>query len=155
MYHVIQSVTIKSAIKNVVGLCLWVVYWLPWIPEPSTVNNKLKRREGSSWFNGEILWLNRANHKTELVIGGFSTENRIGGFSTEPLILFCDWRGLIKESPRWTRAFATFQFTIYCRRLWNLGYVLAACQEFFQNIVCWLSYCRGISYCPNLQTPRK
>jgi hypothetical protein len=37
------------------------------------------------------------------------TQNRISGFSTEsvlktsvlkPLILFCDWRGLIKESPR-------------------------------------------------------
>ena len=31
-------------------------------------------------------------------------QNRISGFSTEsvlkPLILFCDWRGLIKESPR-------------------------------------------------------
>jgi hypothetical protein len=39
---------------------------LPWIPEPS-VNNKLKRREGS------VL---------------------------KPLILFCNWRGLIKESSR-------------------------------------------------------
>jgi hypothetical protein len=32
------------------------------------------------------------------------SQNRISGFSTEsvlkPLILFCDWRGLIKESPR-------------------------------------------------------
>ena len=39
---------------------------VPWIPEPSTVNNKLKRREGSG----------------------------------STVILFCDWRGLIKESPR-------------------------------------------------------
>ena len=32
------------------------------------------------------------------------SQNRIRGFSTDsvlkPLILFCDWRGLIKESPR-------------------------------------------------------
>jgi hypothetical protein len=32
------------------------------------------------------------------------SQNRISGFSTEsvlkPLILFCDWRGLIKESSR-------------------------------------------------------
>jgi hypothetical protein len=32
------------------------------------------------------------------------SQNRISGFNTEsvlkPLILFCDWRGLIKESPR-------------------------------------------------------
>ena len=37
----------------------WSARGIPWIPEPSTVNNKLKCREG-----------------------------------------FCDWRGLIKESPR-------------------------------------------------------
>jgi hypothetical protein len=34
----------------------------------------------------------------------------------KPLILFCDWRSSIKESPRWTRAFTTFQFIIYCRK---------------------------------------
>ena len=70
-------------------------FTLPWIPEPSTVNNKLKRREGS---------------------GSTGTDSVL-----KPLILFCDWRGLIKESSRWTRAFATFQFIIYCQRFWNPG----------------------------------
>ena len=63
---------------------------LPWIPEPSTVNNKLKRREGSG--------------STGSLIKPRQSQNRISGFSTESvlklLILFCDWRGLIKESPR-------------------------------------------------------
>jgi hypothetical protein len=38
------------------------------VQKESKLNNKLKRREGSAWFNGEILWLNLANHKTELVV---------------------------------------------------------------------------------------
>jgi hypothetical protein len=46
---------------------------LPWIPEPS-VNNKLKRREGSGSTGG-------TDYGTDSVL--------------KPLILFCDWRGLI------------------------------------------------------------
>jgi hypothetical protein len=38
---------------------------LPWIPEHS-VNNKLKRREGSGSRQGSLL--KRANHKTELMV---------------------------------------------------------------------------------------
>jgi hypothetical protein len=61
--------------KQTAGIILLsCMYRLPWIPEPSTVNNKLKRREGFS---------------------AFSTESVL-----KALILFCDWRGLIKESPR-------------------------------------------------------
>jgi hypothetical protein len=51
---------IKYHITQQVMLC-------PWIPEPSTVNNKLKRREGSG-STGRFFDLNRANHKTELVV---------------------------------------------------------------------------------------
>jgi hypothetical protein len=50
--------------------CEWAFRKLPWIPEPSTVNNKLKRREGSGsteWFmnrfctktTNSVLWLER------------------------------------------------------------------------------------------------
>ena len=50
----------------------------------------MKRREGSG-STGDSLIKPR------------QSQNRISGFSTEsvlkPLILFCDWRGLIKESP--------------------------------------------------------
>ena len=69
----------------------WLASPLAWIPEPSTVNNKLKRREGSGSTGGDSLIKPR------------QSQNRISGFSTDsvlkPLILFCDWRGLIKESP--------------------------------------------------------
>ena len=62
----------------------------PWIPEPS-VNNILKRREGSGSTEDSLIKPRQS-------------QNRISGFSTEsvlkPLILFCDWRGLIKESSR-------------------------------------------------------
>jgi hypothetical protein len=75
---------------------------IPWIPEPSTVNNKLKRREGSG-STGRFFDSKRRQ-----------SQNRINGFSTDsvlkplilfcsvlkPLILFCDWRRLIKESSR-------------------------------------------------------
>ena len=65
---------------------------VPWIPEPS-VNNKLKRREGSDSGSTE-----------DSLIKPRQSQNRISGFSTEavlkPLILFCYWRGLIKESSR-------------------------------------------------------
>jgi hypothetical protein len=65
---------------------------VPWIPEPS-VNNKLKRREGSASGSTE-----------DSLIKPRQSQNRISGFSTEsvlkPLILFCYWRGLIKESSR-------------------------------------------------------
>jgi hypothetical protein len=55
-------------------ICAGAVDLLPWIPEPS-VNNKLKvETSWRLWFNGRILWLNRANHKTELM-SGFSTES--------------------------------------------------------------------------------
>jgi hypothetical protein len=64
---------------------------LPWIPEPSTVNNKLKRREGSG-STGRFFDKPR---QSQYRISGFSTESVL-----KPLILFCDWRGLIKESPR-------------------------------------------------------
>ena len=64
---------------------------IPWIPEPSTVNNKLNVAKALVQ-RGDSLIIPR------------QSQNRISGFSTEsvlkPLILFCDWRGLIKESPR-------------------------------------------------------
>ena len=63
---------------------------LPWIPEPSTVNNR----------NVAKALVQRGDS----LIKPRQSQNRISGFSTEsvlkPLILFCDWRGLIKESPR-------------------------------------------------------
>ena len=76
---------------KVLKITLYSSGYVPWIPEPSTVNNKLKCREGSG-STGRFL------------IEPRQSQNRISGFSTEsvlkPLILFCDWRGLIKESPR-------------------------------------------------------
>ena len=69
---------------------------VPWIPEPSTVNNKSKCREGS---NAKALV-----QRGDSLIKPRQSQNRMSGFSTDsvlkPLILFCDWRGLIKESPR-------------------------------------------------------
>ena len=64
---------------------------LPWIPEPSTVNNKLNVAKALV-------------QRGDSLIKPRQSQNRISGFSTDsvlkPLILFCDWRGLIKESPR-------------------------------------------------------
>jgi hypothetical protein len=68
----------------------------------------------------DISWnysIFKNGHFVELILHVHIWQSRL-----KPLILFCDWCGLIKESSRWTRAFATFQFIIYCRRLWNPGY---------------------------------
>jgi hypothetical protein len=43
-----------------------------------------------NWHYGEILWLNRANHKTELVV--------LVQIVLKPLILFCDWRDCTKTT---------------------------------------------------------
>jgi hypothetical protein len=58
---------------------------------------------GSSYASGALLnrLTNRKRHKeirrVEMMLGisGFSTDSVL-----KPLILFCDWRALIKESPR-------------------------------------------------------
>ena len=65
---------------------------VPWIPEPS-VNNKLKRREGSASGSTEDCLIKQRQSQNRMI--GFSTESVL-----KPLILFCNWRGLIKESFR-------------------------------------------------------
>jgi hypothetical protein len=65
---------------------------VPWIPEPS-VNNKLKRREGSASGSTEDSLIKQRQSQNRMI--GFSTESVL-----KPLILFCSWRGLIKESFR-------------------------------------------------------
>jgi hypothetical protein len=66
---------------------------------------------------GMLFELRKASKITHL--RGFSTDSVL-----KPLILFCDWRGLIKVSSRWTRAFTTFQFYIiyWSWMLWSPGY---------------------------------
>jgi hypothetical protein len=65
---------------------------VPWIPEPS-LNNKLKRREGSASCSTEDSLIKQRQSQNRMI--GFSTESVL-----KPLILFCNWRGLIKESFR-------------------------------------------------------